>query len=559
SSSSRVQEESVGIGLDLANREEQCHSAANLLSRGVLLGSLDNLSREVFVQLVQFTALQDILTSYLNQSMRFRGKLHPSLAVDKICQDRCSSEQRERLLLFANQHSKLLERKVSNKEFKTYANSAEVADQINSKVEQLNSGLLETQKAIDGARVGVNGKVELEQMPAAAKSLFAGHLRQYRQLQTSDLGALLVTDAIKNKIGSVRSLKEHLLYGRAGRYRTKTRAQRRHRITPYRKLKDRTIRGKTIKNSRGAAVTRAVNESLERLADLGQKVLPSNQGHPSLQQLLRVAPVAVGRVLSIAGSQSEAVCQELIAIEQQNKDRGEVEQRVESAILIADLTSLGLILAAPFTGGVSLLGLGVSQGAKYTVKKMVKVGVGMGMGSMGVDSIYSINQTMNYGKLHNELLAGYISQLRTIEEMDEADRLLERFKDYRTRGVLSSIGVINFGALAKLLKSGELSRMFKSSKGGGKLGSDPLGPQRRVNETLEQLAQDPALAKQLKLSMDAVGPERFNTFIGYLSQMDKGIRQKVFNRLRLLGPNSKVANNFISETSKVVGKSCRRR
>ncbi|MBT7669339.1 MAG: hypothetical protein HN623_07140, partial [Bdellovibrionales bacterium] len=153
SSSSRVQEESVGIGLDLANREEQCHSAANLLSRGVLLGSLDNLSREVFVQLVQFTALQDILTSYLNQSMRFRGKLHPSLAVDKICQDRCSSEQRERLLLFANQHSKLLERKVSNKEFKTYANSAEVADQINSKVEQLNSGLLETQKAIDGARV----------------------------------------------------------------------------------------------------------------------------------------------------------------------------------------------------------------------------------------------------------------------------------------------------------------------------------------------------------------------------------------------------------------------
>ncbi|XGC80255.1 tolA protein [Bdellovibrio bacteriovorus] len=273
------------------------------------------------------------------------------------------------------------------------------------------------------------------------------------------------------------------------------------------------------------------------------KEVSSEDPEEALQKLLVTNPAAAAQYLMENPGSLDLICRTLQDYDKnaQNKDF------VDKAMFWGGLVVGGVLLATGIGAGVGAMVLSGTATAGTLTAVAASAAIA-GTVAGGGEAIYSSSKAYESFNEARQLRASAFAEGSSQESFSKADKAkAAAYSDLADAG-FSAASIIPFGAGLKVMKSSaQASRLGSSSrvaKEGSKVETESV---KALAASLKEVSADKDVLKVLEQSQKKVDSEEMGMFLGYLSHLPKGEREKV---MELIKKNPDKVPSAIRESSK---------
>ncbi|UOF01050.1 tolA protein [Bdellovibrio reynosensis] len=258
------------------------------------------------------------------------------------------------------------------------------------------------------------------------------------------------------------------------------------------------------------------------------KDVSDENAEEALQKLIVTNPAAAAHYLMENPGSLDLICRTLQDYDKkaQNKDF------VDKAMFWGGLVVGGVLLATGIGAGVGAMVLSgtATAGTLTTVAASAALA---GTVAGGGEAIYSSTRAYESFNEARQLRASAFAEGSSQESFTKADKAKEAaYSDLADAG-FSAASIIPFGAGLKVMKSSaQASRLGSASrvaKEGSKVEAESV---KGLAVSLKEVSADKDVLKVLEHSQKQVDSEEMGMFLGYLSHLPKGEREKVMELIK---------------------------
>ena len=459
-----------------------------LFSQRIKINSLQNTGRAVLKYKYQLGAAGELSENDIEK------------LTEELCSNTCSDKRKNNLKIYLKNWSEKTKQAVRNGALTKYSARSGI-EEINKRSQSLEQALRE----IDEEKKKRNfSQREVERR-------YNLYTKKYFSFAGDILGALMLTDSMKEEIGSLINVEDirrvTMDRGRTGRYRIQRPLH------------------KPIVSSAESKFHTAVEEAVLKAKNFNQKV----QNETNLQDLIKANPIAAGQGLVRSPDMVQYVCDEIINIAQTDDRNETIFNYAETALNILDTASLGLMVTGvgAIIGGTARAGTAAARAGAGVLRGAVVSGISASAvrAVVGGAGAFSLNEQ------RQELINSRIAEAKTSEDIERIQEIERKLSASRSHLIDAGLDFLPFGALNKLRKSGRLAQLNgKTPSLHNSLSADEKII--KLNEYLIQPRNKPVLDQLSAMSKNSsYGPARVESLLTAVSQMDPQVQQRLLESL----------------------------
>jgi hypothetical protein len=340
---------------------------------------------------------------------------------------------------------------------------------INAGLDQMNTSLVNIPVGSKEIWLGMNTDPDL---PDASVVSYQSYAQSYFELSSSGLGTFLNTDVVREEVGSIRQMDEddmHYLEDRNS-----------YIFKPHQYVNADDMR-EAYKE-----VTQHIKDNVKKLHDdfssIPSRSMPMPLSYESystklakntqenIRKMLKHHPVAAAQSLIQFPELSQAMCNEIKTLEQDDQDDEDTDKYlmwggvIVAAVVIVGTAGAGAVLLG--AGGTAVIGTGaatagVAATSLAVMKTALTVGLVAGVAQTGISSAKYAEASIEHDNAHQALFAGLTDAIG----VDEANRAVSDLNsaswELALAGGFTLLDLGAIGAVARLGRGALAARQLK--------------------------------------------------------------------------------------------------